>query len=141
MNNDIIIWWKKFYPNSDHGIWVAELPELYPGIYGYGDTRIAAVVAMERNIELINTAITSIGSVFNGNVCEDNDCGYIRDCANHSSAGDFRSEGGSTPDVKLIDGKIVCSKTIRVNGCGMVCLRDGRLMIYGGPYPGDGVLI
>lgn len=30
-------------------------------------------------------------------VCSDKNCPYKRDCANHSSAGDFRTEGGFSP--------------------------------------------
>lgn len=35
-------------------------------------------------------------------ICLDETCPYRRDCANHVTAGDFREEGGLTPNLKLI---------------------------------------
>ncbi len=37
------------------------------------------------------------------------ECQYEKTCANHTSAGDFRTEGGVTPKLSLSGGKIYCS--------------------------------
>lgn len=40
--------------------------------------------------------------------CNEN-CPFSRSCANHTTAGDYRTEGGFTPEVALIDGDIYCA--------------------------------
>ena len=37
------------------------------------------------------------------------DCIYQKSCANHTSAGDFRSEGGVRPRLSLRQGVVVCA--------------------------------
>ena len=41
-------------------------------------------------------------------ICEETECRWNRVCANHTSAGDFRSEGGSRPVVHLEQGDVFC---------------------------------
>ena len=41
-------------------------------------------------------------------VCESNDCKFKRECANHTSAGDFRSEDGFSPILTLQRGNVKC---------------------------------
>jgi len=36
-----------------------------------------------------------------GICCEDKECPYNRECANHATAGDFRSEGGFSPEFRI----------------------------------------
>jgi len=40
--------------------------------------------------------------------CLEDDCPWKKVCANHASAGDFRTEGGSRPVLKLKQGEIFC---------------------------------
>lgn len=41
-------------------------------------------------------------------VCEDCDCYYRRECANHQSAGDFRMEDGIKPKLVYVQGVLNC---------------------------------
>jgi len=41
--------------------------------------------------------------------CCSNSCMYRRECAQHVTAGDFRMEGGFTPDVVLLNGRVLCA--------------------------------
>lgn len=40
--------------------------------------------------------------------CLEQNCPYRRSCANHDSAGDFRSEDGFSPELHLRRGQIYC---------------------------------
>ncbi|MHC4188431.1 MAG: hypothetical protein ACYSUB_01980 [Planctomycetota bacterium] len=42
--------------------------------------------------------------------CLDEKCLHSRECANHTSAGDFRTEDGSTPNLTKTDEEWVCTK-------------------------------
>jgi len=44
----------------------------------------------------------------NGIICLQKDCPWDDVCANHTSAGDYRSEGGSRPLLKLMNGELHC---------------------------------
>lgn len=44
-------------------------------------------------------------------VCNINDCYHKRECSQHTTAGDYRSEDGMTPDLKIIQNYVCCSKT------------------------------
>lgn len=73
----------------------------------------------------------------NGSVCEDNICSHRKECANHETAGDFRSEGGDRPNVRITShGVLLCDRTI-TDGTGAVYLDNGKLRIHTGVYPGD----
>ncbi len=48
--------------------------------------------------------------ISSGMICDDDDCPHNRECANHSSAGDFRTEGGMSPDIKKFNGQLCCTK-------------------------------
>jgi hypothetical protein len=41
-------------------------------------------------------------------VCENDDCQYRYECANHQSAGDFRTDGGIQPRLMYIRGVLHC---------------------------------
>ena len=41
-------------------------------------------------------------------ICIQKNCRWDKVCANHSSAGDFRSEGGPRPLLKLMNGELHC---------------------------------
>ena len=70
-------------------------------------------------------------------ICLDKGCPWIRVCANHCTAGDFRSEDGSRPLLSLRNGEIHC-QTIHSPGngyeyhecptdhhsCGLLCWSD-----------------
>jgi hypothetical protein len=58
--------------------------------------------------------------------CEDVHCLFRKQCANHTTAGDFRSEDGLTPDLKEIEnGEWWCSQ----NPCDQgAILIDGSLI-------------
>ena len=45
---------------------------------------------------------------YNAIICLQKDCPWNRECANHETAGDFRSEGGSRPLLKLLNGELHC---------------------------------
>jgi len=79
-------------------------------------------------------------------ICED-DCVYSRECANHTSAGEFRSEGGFTPELSVNERmECFCRTKERpvslvhndplptglADGRGMVVIRGGKLTVYQG---------
>ena len=67
-------------------------------------------------------------------ICEETDCSLRRECANHGSAGDFRSEGGTTPDAKFIAGVWMCRKIKKGSKRGSLFLKsNGRYGVYDGP--------
>jgi len=41
-------------------------------------------------------------------ICNEEDCWWRRECANHATAGDFRSEDGTRPKLHLRKGKVFC---------------------------------
>jgi len=41
-------------------------------------------------------------------ICLQENCPWERVCANHATAGDFRSEGGPRPKLKLLNGELHC---------------------------------
>jgi hypothetical protein len=59
---------------------------------------------MERQKKKINADIKNYGAM----ICEETECRWKRVCANHTSAGDFRSEDGSRPVVHLEQGEVFC---------------------------------
>lgn len=56
--------------------------------------------------------------------CLEENCSYKYECANHHTAGDFRTEDGLTPLLKMIDAKWTCTKKPTSTGMGAV-LYDG----------------
>ena len=44
-------------------------------------------------------------------ICLEETCLYRKNCANHISAGDFRSEDGFTPELNLRRGNVYCKTT------------------------------
>jgi hypothetical protein len=63
-------------------------------------------------------------------ICEEPDCLYRKNCANHTTAGDFRTESGLTPELFLHRGKVVC-KTIHFPA--------ENMETYWGTWPLNGV--
>lgn len=49
--------------------------------------------------------------------CLQDDCRWKQVCANHASAGDFRTEGGSRPVLTLMNGEVHC-RTFHSKGNG-----------------------
>lgn len=41
----------------------------------------------------------------NAVICKDKTCSYKRECANHDTAGDFRSDSGFTPQLFVLNNK------------------------------------
>jgi hypothetical protein len=66
------------------------------------------------------------------------ECPLSRECANHHSAGDFRSEDGFTPALEFDPmGKYWTCTMKETNSHGMLILKHGRYVSWGGYY-GDG---
>lgn len=72
-------------------------------------------------------------------ICLSKDCPWTRECANHTSAGDFRSEGGFSPELYLESGEVHCKtfdnkplygmysvypEEMNKLSCGSVCWKD-----------------
>ena len=54
--------------------------------------------------------------------CLETGCMLTRECANHDTAGDFRSEGGGTPIIKIIGKQILCKQKFSRRHSGAVKL-------------------
>lgn len=82
--------------------------------------------------------------------CESEDCPFRKECAQHTTAGDFRSESGFSPKVEKVGDDYFCKtrdsevdfeaehgiwpKDVpMVNGYVYVS-KDGRLVSYQGPF-------
>jgi hypothetical protein len=48
--------------------------------------------------------------------CLSEQCAYTRTCANHVTAGDYRSEGGFSPEIRQEDDKFFCDTADRPLG-------------------------
>lgn len=59
--------------------------------------------------------------------CLADDCPHHKECANHTSAGDFRSLDGDTPALALKEAEWLCTKCPERNGRGAI-LTDGTYM-------------
>lgn len=70
--------------------------------------------------------------MFDDNICLDDECEHKRVCANHESAGDYRSEDGPTPNVSIVNNELSCNKQL-TNSVGMACIRNGKIVVYSGP--------
>lgn len=82
--------------------------------------------------------------VFKGLNCHSDKCQYVRSCAQHHSAGDFRSEDGFTPKLIIEDDQVVGCESILLpsdgdkhrpspvgyRSLGMIIKRAGRYFIY-----------
>lgn len=62
--------------------------------------------------------------------CDSNTCPYQRECANHATAGDFRMEGGLTPNL-FADayGDVFCNQNVKNEDFG-----DGILLYEKGEF-------
>lgn len=85
-------------------------------------------------------------------ICQTKDCLFNRECANHETAGDFRSEGGFTPQVTRCCDGFKChtinaeadedypfrigSYPKGVTSQGMLYLEKGELKVYNGLWEG-----
>lgn len=61
----------------------------------------------EHNFLPIKTAIIIEGGAI---ICEDKQCPQKKECANHVTAGDFRSEDGFTPNLIKVEKQYYCDK-------------------------------
>jgi len=59
--------------------------------------------------------------------CLADDCPHHKECANHTSAGDFRSLDGDTPALAMVGSKWLCTKCPEHSGRGAI-LTDGTYM-------------
>lgn len=48
--------------------------------------------------------------------CLSTDCPLLYECTNHVTAGDFRSEQGISPNLKLVEDNVLCDKTGQLGG-------------------------
>lgn len=65
-----------------------------------------------------------------GIMCEADDCQQERECANHCTAGDFRSEDGMTPDLALISNNWHCTKKDSKQRNGALIFKDGNIQLW-----------
>ncbi len=61
--------------------------------------------------------------------CNSISCPNKLDCAQHYTAGDFRSESGRTPNVIKIDDSYVCDGTMS-DSLGMLVFKQGQLVMW-----------
>lgn len=57
-------------------------------------------------------------------LCLDNECPHAGECANHTTAGDYRSEDGPTPDLTKTLSGWSCNRSLTERGRGAI-LTDG----------------
>lgn len=85
--------------------------------------------------------------------CLEDSCPFKGECANHETAGDFRSEDGFTPELSVVDGQWSCKTYDREPHSGEylenfpentnklpqgnLVLREGKLMRYVDIYKDD----
>lgn len=62
--------------------------------------------------------------------CMTQSCPYIRECANHIGAGEFRTEDGRTPNLTLEDGNVFCDQTEDDSLIGAKVLHKGKLISH-----------
>lgn len=60
--------------------------------------------------------------------CMTDSCPYTRECANHTTAGDFRTEDGRTPNLILEDENVFCDGTQDDSTIGAKVLHKGKLI-------------
>jgi hypothetical protein len=54
--------------------------------------------------------------------CLEADCMLSRECANHTTAGDFRTDDGGTPIIKIVGKQILCKRAFSRRHSGSVKL-------------------
>jgi len=69
---------------------------------------------------------------YGGINCESTDCPFRYECAQHTTAGDFRGEGGLTPILILKDNSVYCLGRVEHTdyGHGEYVLSEGQLRLY-----------
>ena len=60
--------------------------------------------------------------------CYDDSCVNRGECANHITAGDFRTDGGDTPNLVIEDHIIKCDRTINERLSGALVVHDNKLI-------------
>lgn len=68
--------------------------------------------------------------------CKADDCQQERECANHFTAGDFRSEDGMTPDLAVTTDAWYCTKKDSGVNDGCLIFKDGKIIIAPNPWRG-----
>lgn len=61
--------------------------------------------------------------------CGEDSCLFVKTCAQHSSAGDFRSEGGMTPDLAWVNNQWYCSKKETDRDIGAILKKGNRFLV------------
>lgn len=71
--------------------------------------------------------------------CDSETCSHRSDCAQHTTAGDHRSEGGPTPDVvQESNGEYVCYCRLRDDVNGMLAVdNSGQIVCADSEFPGQ----
>lgn len=69
-------------------------------------------------------------------ICLDNDCIFKKECANHASAGDFRSEDGFKPQLFVLNEKTEVD-CLTKDQQSKDCIRDDFLMFSLGCFPSN----
>ena len=64
-----------------------------------------------------------------GTICLEDDCPLKKECANHHTAGCYRTEGGMSPAMYLDDDGFVGCKKEKTESEGFVSLKDKRLVV------------
>lgn len=50
-----------------------------------------------------------------GLICHEKECKFRRECANHETAGDFRTDDGFSPELTLCNGEFYCDTKYRAH--------------------------
>ena len=71
--------------------------------------------------------------------CRMETCPFCRECANHCTAGDFRTEGGFTPQLTVEIEKVFCTGVAEDRGEGALTTQmvNGKRLLYYAPHFGN----
>ena len=86
---------------------------------GYLQSEISYAAAMNLMLhQMTDTVAVKVHGKYPA--CLDERCKHKRECANHTTAGDFRSEGGDTPDLVKTGKGWRCNREPMNNGMGAI---------------------
>lgn len=79
----------------------------------------------------IHEKLELIGETKSFPLCHSKECGLRSECANHATAGDFRTEDGETPNLFMdAERNIFCDRTTDGGAQGAMLLVNGNLNRY-----------
>ena len=87
----------------------------------------ATLCMMERRIKDVNEWAVPVEVHGEYPACLADDCPRHKECANHTSAGDFRSLDGDTPTLTKVGSEWLCTKCPEHSGHGAILI-DGTYM-------------